>query len=149
VLFWLTGVFITGLDVFSKHLVRTNIDPGQSLMPGSFFQIVHYQNSGGAFGIFENLTPVLAVFSAIIAACALFLYASRKVEVFNSGWGRFTLGLVLGGAVGNLIDRITRGYVTDFIRVDGFAAFNVADSAVTVSVFLIAWLALSREVKKT
>jgi len=148
-LFWLTAVSVIGLDQLTKYLVSTYIALGDSLMPGAFFQIVHYENTGAAFGLFGNMTLVLAIFSMVIAAAALYLFFSRRIDIFNSGWGRFTLGLVLGGAIGNLIDRAVRGHVTDFIQVGGFAAFNIADSAVTVSVFLIVWLFWRREVKKT
>lgn len=96
------------------------------------------RNPGGAFSILTGATPVLAVLAAVMAV--VIVRTARRAEDRFVACG---LGMVLGGAVGNLIDRVVRdpgvlsGHVVDFIRLSFWPTFNVADSAITIGVILI------------
>jgi signal peptidase II len=140
---WIT-VAIVVLDQISKALVRANLPLHESVavIPG-FFDLTHVRNTGAAFGMLNNIDfaykPVVMVAVALaalgaVASYALTLPVSQRIA-------RFGLALILGGAIGNLIDRATLGYVVDFVDVYWrgyhFWAFNVADSAITVGVTLM------------
>lgn len=146
---WLSlgiSALIVGADQASKYWIRSNLLPGESLPPEGFFRLTHVQNTGSAFGLFASQTFLITIVS-IVAIVALFIFlryqALRNIRV------GLTIGLLLGGSVGNLIDRIRLGYVTDFIDIglqDGFRfyVFNIADSAITVgSIALALFLILS------
>lgn len=97
------------------------------------------RNAGGAFGIFEGYTPLLAVLAAVLT-----LVLVRAASRVTNPWVLVALALVLGGALGNLVDRVfrspgfLRGEVVDFIGVKSFPTFNLADAAVTVGAALFA-----------
>ncbi|MBI3755199.1 MAG: signal peptidase II, partial [Deltaproteobacteria bacterium] len=105
-----------------------------------FFDITHIRNRGTAFGMFRDGSVFLFLFliAVSIAALAVIFLIYRKVE--NNQWYRLALSLIVGGAVGNLIYRIRLGEVIDFLDVYigqyHWPAFNVADSAITIGVFL-------------
>jgi len=132
------------LDQWSKHLVRTNLAfsdmwaPWPWLLP--YARIVHWQNTGAAFGMFQNLSPVFTVLAFVVAGAILYFFP----KVPRSDWLiRLALALQLGGALGNLVDRLTRGYVTDFLSFGNFAVFNIADSSIfigTLILILAMWL---------
>jgi len=104
------------------------------------FRLTHVHNTGAAFGLFQGqsfpLTIVGLVSVAFILLYALFLY--RQFPLLDNRLGKSALGLILGGAVGNLTDRLRFGYVTDFIDVGIWPAFNIADSAITVGTIILA-----------
>ena len=142
---WFLGLAlcVVGLDQLTKWAVRTNLDFGESIPEDGLLRIVHFTNSGAAFGMFQGAGPLLAL-TSIIGMVAIAVY------LFNPGFAhpavRAGLALMLGGAVGNLIDRVRMGEVTDFIKVPHWPAFNVADSAITVGVvFLIAAMIWTNE----
>jgi signal peptidase II len=151
VVFSLTGLLIVVADQFSKTWIRANLAEGRSLFEASFFRITHVQNTGAAFGLFQGQSFVLTIV-AILGVIALLSYVfifSRRVPLLDSVLGKFALGLVFGGTLGNLIDRLRFGYVTDFIDFGFWPAFNVADSAVTVGVIVIAFsLILSAQAER-
>ena len=139
ILLGLAGVVIA-LDQWTKWLVRTNIPFEQTWLPESllwlmpYARIVHWSNSGAAFGSFQNGNTVFTIL-AIIVIIAIFYYYPR---VEAGDWAlRLAMGLQLGGAAGNLIDRLMAGKVTDFISVGSFAVFNVADSSISVGVAVL------------
>ena len=142
VLFSLFGVLIIAADQLSKAWIRSNLLPGCSLFEIGFFRLVHVHNTGAAFGLLPDQSLALTIVgfttTTVILAYVLVLY--RYFPWFNSRLGKLALGLVVGGTVGNLIDRLRFGYVTDFIDFDYWAAFNVADSAVTVGSILLAYI---------
>ena len=108
-------------------------------------------NTGAAFGLFQGqsfpLTIVASVGVAALLLYALFFY--HRFPFLDNRLGKLALGLVLGGTVGNLIDRVYLGYVTDFIAVSIWPAFNIADSAIVVGISILAYsligLARARE----
>ena len=133
IVFFLVALAIAIGDQASKGWIRANLAVGQSLPEEGFVRLTHIQNTGAAFGIFQNHTFPLTIVSFIGAAVILVytFYVRRRYPFLNNGVSMAALGVVLGGTVGNLIDRLTLGYVTDFILVGTFPAFNVADSSIT------------------
>ena len=131
-------------DQLTKSWVRETLDFGAQWAPwpalADFVRIVNWQNTGVAFGMFQGLGPVFAVLSAIVSVAILVYYP----RVAREDWLlRLALGLQLAGAVGNLIDRVAQGYVTDFIYIGTFPVFNIADASITVGVgvlILAVWL---------
>jgi signal peptidase II len=99
-----------------------------------YVRILHINNTGAAFGLFKNGNMIFMILAIIVSTAILFYYphVPEKEKVI-----RFALSLQLAGAVGNLIDRIVFGTVTDFISVGNFAIFNVADSSITVGVIIL------------
>ncbi|MBI5676826.1 MAG: signal peptidase II [Nitrospirae bacterium] len=135
------------LDYFTKQLIVSNFSLTDSYLLLPFIKIVHVQNPGAAFGILKYLGNNVFIFFSIVAIICILIYKS-KIPI---GLEFFSLSLILGGAIGNLIDRITKGKVIDFI--DFFVgdwhwpAFNIADSALTVGMILFIWANL-REMKR-
>lgn len=132
--FFLVALIVVALDQVSKFFIRANMNLGQSIPEEGFFRITYGTNTGGVFGLFAN-QAFLITLTAIVGVAAILVY-SRYPQA-NRVLVRVALGLLLGGAVGNLIDRICFGKVVDFIDVGAWPVFNVADSAVVVGVILI------------
>ncbi|MGI6249781.1 MAG: signal peptidase II [Anaerolineaceae bacterium] len=137
ILMGISGLVI-GLDQWTKYLVQQNLQIGEFWAPfpaiGSFFRFLHWHNTGAAFGIFQNANTILMILSAVVAIVIVVVYHKMA---WSDMLARVALALQFGGAIGNLIDRIRQGYVTDFVAVGNFPIFNVADSAVTVGVGLL------------
>ena len=139
VLFLIAGAII-GLDQWAKALVRTNIPLGQDWLPNGlawlapYARIRYWYNSGAAFGIFKEGNLVLATL-AVIVACFILYYVPRISR--QDWWLHLAVSMQFAGALGNLIDRIQFGHVTDFISVGTFAIFNIADSSITVGVAVL------------
>jgi signal peptidase II len=124
------------LDQLTKHAVRTGIAFGDQhkFLPG--VQLVHVRNKGVAFGFFSGGGTVVLVFT--FAALALLVgYFVRRPD---RRWLWLPTGLLIGGALGNLIDRIAHGAVTDFIKLPLWPAFNIADMAITFGVLALLWV---------
>ena len=132
--FFLVALVVVALDQVSKFFIRANMIPGQSIPEEGFFRITYVTNVGGAFGILSN-QAFLITLTAIAGIAAILIYA--RYPLFNRMLVRVALGLLLGGAVGNLIDRIRFGEVVDFIDVGAWPVFNLADSAIVVGVIII------------
>ena len=143
---WLVAVtiMIVVLDQITKAMVRSSLVLHESvpIVPG-FLNLVHVRNTGAAFGLLNSadipLKPALMTTLALAALIAIAFYAMRATAY--EPIARLGLALILGGAIGNLIDRATAGYVIDFVDVYWrdwhFWAFNVADSAITVGAGLL------------
>ncbi len=130
---------VLALDQLSKAWIRQALPYG-AVWPAPWaealpwLRIVHWSNRGAAFGLFQQAGPVFAVLAVIVVAVML----SQLPQMEHEPWlMRLGLGLVLGGALGNLLDRLTRGVVTDFIAVSRFPVFNLADAAITVGALAI------------
>ncbi len=138
------AVLIVVLDQATKAMVRAKLPLHDSvtIIPG-FLDFTHVRNTGAAFGMLNSVEfeykALLMVLVALIALGAVASYALTLPP--DQRMARFGLALILGGAVGNLIDRATAGFVVDFVDVYWrgvhFWAFNVADSAITVGVVLM------------
>ncbi len=132
------------LDLWTKALVLARIDLHETIpIIPNFFQLVHVRNTGAAFGIGANassrLVPLLLNAGAIAVFCVVVVYALRSAvsdRLLQTG-----LHLILGGAIGNLVDRFRFGYVVDFLDVfvgtKHWPAFNVADSAICIGIALL------------
>src|SRR5256886_3036258 len=133
------AVVVFVADRLTKAWVTENI-PVNTARPviGDYVRIVHAQNTGAAFGLLPERTTLLSVLS-VVAVLAIVYYYRRIAS--NSALLSATLGMQLGGAFGNLLDRVTQGYVVDFVDVGicdiRFWAFNVADSSIVVGIFLV------------
>jgi len=148
------AIVIIILDQWTKSLVRANIPMGgrwlpewlQWLMP--YARIVHWSNTGAAFGMFKDASMVFTVLAFIVIGLILYYYP----QVEGADWSlRLAMSMQLGGAAGNLIDRLTIGHVTDFISVGNFAVFNVADACISVGaavLFLGVWMIELAEKRK-
>jgi len=145
VVFPLTALLVVAADQVSKIWIRANLARGESLPETGLFRLTHVHNTGASFGLFQDqslpLTIVALIGIVVILLVVLLVY--RRYPFFDSRLGNPALGLVLGGTVGNLVDRLRFGYVTDFIDIGIWPAFNIADSAITVGVILFAYSLLS------
>ena len=141
--FFLTALAVVAADQFSKSWIRQHIPEGHSIPETGFFQLTHVHNTGAAFGLFHGLGFLLTVV-ALVGVAALLVYVlfiHYRFPFLDTMLAKSTLGLVLGGTVGNLTDRLTTDlhYVTDFISIGIWPAFNLADSAVVVGAFVYAY----------
>jgi signal peptidase II len=140
IVFFLVGALIVLFDQVTKHAVVTNFLPGESrtVVPRVFF-LTYVQNTHGAFGFFGSHPLLLAV--AALAVVLMFYYWYRQDSATLLTHVAF--GLIIGGAVGNIIDRLRLHYVIDFfdLHIQGtpyyWPVFNVADSAISVGVGLL------------
>ncbi len=142
--FLLAALVIAAADQFSKIWIRANLAIGQSIFETGFFRLTHVSNTGAAFGLFQGQSFLLTIV-ALVGIGVLLIYAFlmyRRFPFLNSLLSRSVLGLVLGGTVGNLVDRLRFGYVTDFINFGFWPAFNIADSAIVVGVIIFAYSSL-------
>lgn len=148
------ALVVVALDQWSKQAIRNRLALYEGFMPsaglGEIFYLEHVPNYGAAFGILPNAGVFLLVASLLVTAAILvgihFVRADQRLL-------RVLLGLALGGAIGNFIDRATLGYVTDFLKfgIPGRAYwpnFNVADACITVSVILLTILTWREDLQK-
>ncbi len=138
-LFLSTAVMVMAVDQLTKNLIRANMMLGESIPSEGRFRFSYSTNPGAVFGLSLDST-LLIILASTTAILMIWLYFHFLYN--GSRLRRLGLGLVLGGALGNLIDRFALGEVTDFIDVRlwgdyHWPAFNVADAAVTVGVFLL------------
>jgi signal peptidase II len=142
---------IVVLDQWTKYLVRTLIPFGGSWSPWSWLEpyarIVHWQNTGAAFGMFQGFGLVFTVLAFIVSIAILYYFP----RIPSNEWAiRLAMTMQLGGAVGNLIDRLIQGTVTDFVSLGTFAVFNVADASISVGtaiLILAVWISERKQKK--
>ncbi|MGN0536943.1 MAG: signal peptidase II [Acutalibacteraceae bacterium] len=137
-IFWILGIAAAAavLDQIFKELVLAYVVPVGSIeVIPSLFSLVYTENRGVAFGLFQNTTWLFAIVTVLIIAFLLFFYQKYK---FKSKLIITAMGLVIGGGIGNLIDRIFRGYVIDFLSVSFFPPVcNFADYCVVVGAVIL------------
>jgi len=140
--FFLTALLVVVADQLSKWWIIEHLKPQQSLFEAGFFQIARFPpNTGAAFGLFQDQSFALTIV-AIVGIAFLLVYAliiRPRFSPLDNLLARTALGLVLGGTIGNLIDRLCFGGVTDFISIGWWPAFNIADSAIVVGVIIFAY----------
>lgn len=142
-IFLTTALLVVVTDQLSKLWIRSNLAPNQSTWDIGFFRLTYTQNTGAAFGLFQGSSLILAIIAIIGGIVILFLvfFMRRRLPILNTLLVRVSLGLILGGILGNLIDRLRYGgNVTDFIDFRFWPAFNIADSSTVVGAFLLAYL---------
>lgn len=154
-LFILVTVIIA-LDQWTKWLVRENIpfaaqwlpDGMEWLMP--YARIVHWQNTGAAFGMFQGLGWIFSSLAFVVAGLIIYYYP--RVDPAD-WWMRLAMGMQMAGALGNVVDRLFfNGKVTDFLSVGTFPVFNVADASISVGVAVLIvgmWWKERQEQKQT
>ncbi len=137
---FLTAAIVITLDQWTKMLVR-KLAMGDIWMPQGmewlepYARIVHWYNTGAAFGTFAEYGWVFTVLAFIVAGLIIYYYP--QVEDAD-WWLKLAMGMQMGGALGNVIDRLTNnGQVTDFISVGTFAVFNIADASITMGVVVL------------
>ncbi len=134
------GGAIVALDQWTKWLVRTNLPFQGTWLPdwlswlSPYARVVNWSNSGAAFGSFQNGNTVFTILAILVIIAILYYYP----RVDAADWTlRLAMGLQLGGAAGNLVDRLILHKVTDFISIGTFPVFNVADSSISVGVAVL------------
>lgn len=147
---YLTSVIVLLIDQIVKLLIKTNINLNEeiSIIP-NFFSIQYLKNTGAAFSILENQTILLAI-TSIICISVIIYYLKKEENLTTAMYLSF--GLVLGGILGNLIDRIVYQGVIDFLSFQifnyNFPVFNIADIGITIGVLLLIIIYISRDIKK-
>jgi signal peptidase II len=150
----LVAGIIVGLDQWTKALVRDAIPFGQYTIPferlGLYFVFEHVGNYGAAFGILQNQRALLITIATVVSLGILY-YAVRSLPP-NQLLMRILLGGIMGGAIGNVIDRVNLGYVTDFVKVGipgvyYWPNFNIADSSIVVSVITLAVILIWQDIQ--
>lgn len=137
------------LDQGTKAWVRDHLAYGEGFRPWPdlfpYGRIVHWRNTGAAFGLFQEGGGVFALLAIVVGAMIIFYFP--KIE--RGDWPlRLAMGLQLGGAMGNLLDRLQHGHVTDFVAVSNFPVFNIADTSITFGVLILlvgVWLSDKEE----
>ncbi|MHB1341109.1 MAG: signal peptidase II [Coriobacteriia bacterium] len=147
-LFAVTVASVLLVDQVSKAVVRTSLGVGQSIpVIEDILSLTHVSNRGAAFGLFQGAVPFFIATSLVVLGVIAWIWWRMKP---TNRWFVFSLGLVTGGAAGNLIDRASAGRVTDFFDVHIWPVFNVADMALDIGVaILVAWLLFSKEAAGT
>jgi signal peptidase II len=132
----LVAGIVLALDQVTKHTIATGIAAGQEkkFLPG--VNLVHVRNTGVAFSMFSSGGTLVLVFTLAALAILLGYFALHP----ERPWLWIPTGMLVGGAVGNLIDRIANGAVTDFIKLPHWPAFNVADMSITFGVLVLLWV---------
>ncbi len=153
-LFIVAGIVI-GLDQWTKALVHATLLPSETWLPEGldwlmpYARIINWHNSGAAFGSFQGYSWVFSILAFVVAGLIVYYYP--RVEA-GDWWLKLAMGMQMGGALGNVIDRLTKGgEVTDFISIGTFPVFNVADSSISVGVAILllgVWLKENQERKQ-
>ena len=130
------GALVLGADQLSKAVVRASIERGEVVELAAGLALVNTRNRGIAFGLLSGAGPWLAV----VVGIALLVLVSVFVAHADTPLAWLPGGLLLGGALGNLVDRVREGAVTDFIDFPAWPAFNLADSAITVGVVALLYV---------
>jgi signal peptidase II len=146
--FFLVGIAggVIALDQWTKYLVRFRLEEGTSWSPFEWLmpyaRIIHWTNTGAAFGLFKSWGLVITVIAILVSLAILYYFPripSSQVAL------RLAMAMQLGGAMGNLIDRLIHGTVTDFVSVGTFPVFNVADACISIGVAILVVAMLTEE----
>ena len=136
----LVAAVVFAADQLSKYWIRTHLELRETITPipaiGNFFRIIHWKNTGVAFGLFQGNGWILTTVGIIIVI-AIIIFSAQVVH--GPAFWRIAMAMELGGALGNLADRVNPelGYVVDFIWVGNFPVFNLADSAIVIGAFIM------------
>ena len=133
------AVIIFLLDQLSKFVVRDQLLFRESFPAEGFIRFTHIFNTGCAFGILRDQNTPLIVVSILGIGILIMIYRSQRLP---SALLRLSLGLQIGGATGNLVDRLRLGHVTDFMDVGAWPVFNLADASIITGIVILAWIFL-------
>ncbi len=138
-----TAIGVVFLDQLSKAWVERNLAIYESLTPfpalAKVFTLTHFTNTGAAFGLLQDQSILFVVIGVVVIASIVVYSRYLPHDQFLV---QFALGLQLGGALGNMIDRVRQGHVTDFIYFHFWPAFNIADASIVIGVILLGWTML-------
>lgn len=142
-LFVALAATVVVVDQVAKAVVTRELAPGESVdVVGDYLRIVFGQNSGALFGLFKDNALAFGIVSLVVIALIVAYHGRSTPSLYLT----VTLGLLLGGAIGNMLDRLRLGYVVDFVDAGigtvRFYTFNVADSAISLSIVLLVVAAL-------
>ncbi len=137
------AIVVVVLDQLSKGWIVANLDPGEGMVVlGEWLRLVHGQNSGILFGMLPQSAPIFAVVSIGVTALIVVYHAKAGHGIVTT----IALGLLLGGAIGNLVDRLRYGYVVDFVDMGigswRFYTYNLADACITTAIVLLIVMAV-------
>ena len=138
------AILVFVIDQFSKFVVRDQLLRHESFPATGFFRFTHTINTGSAFGIFQDQNTPLILVSFLGIGILILIYRSQRMP---TGLLRLSIGLQIGGAVGNLLDRLRLGHVTDFVDVGAWPVFNIADASIITGLGILAWIFLVAEPK--
>jgi signal peptidase II len=140
---WAVSALTLAADQASKQLVMAAFAPGESLplVPG-ILHLTYVRNTGAAFGLFQGQHVLFIGISILVIGWVVRELSARGAAL--AAPVRWSYALILGGATGNLIDRLRFGHVVDFLDLRVWPVFNVADSAITIGVTLLVWHALRK-----
>ncbi len=133
-LFFGAALAVLALDQATKELVRAFLDRGQTWPDGWPVRLHYVTNTGAAFGILKDQTGFLII-TTLIGVAAIYLY--YRYPPFDHVVAPVAIGMMLGGAIGNLVDRVRLGKVTDFIDFPLWPSFNVADSSIVIGIGIL------------
>jgi len=137
-LYFIISFLILAIDLFTKYLVQKNMQPYQTIpVIDNIFHITYVQNTGAAFSILKGKTLFFTVvsFAVILVIAFVLIKYPIKHKVFG-----IIMAMILGGALGNLVDRLRLGYVVDFLDFRVWPVFNIADCAIVLGVIILAYL---------
>ena len=132
-----TAAVVAGADQIAKASIRSSLLVGERRDLLGPVDLLSVRNRGVAFGAFSGAGAVVFALTVLALAAVLIWFSRRPAE--SGAW--FPTGLIVGGAIGNLLDRVLNGEVTDFIKLPHWPAFNLADIAITVGVVLLVFVA--------
>jgi signal peptidase II len=128
-------------DQVTKNWIVRQLGPEPALrhksVIGNWFRLVYSQNTGIAFNFFPDMSPFFILTSLLISGLVLYGYMTHLPN--RNPFVQLSIGLILGGAMGNTLDRIRVGFVIDFIQIGWWPVFNIADSAITTGAIVLAF----------
>jgi len=143
---YLIALILLFVDQFSKYIIRQDMSLAESIpVIKSVFHITYVENKGIAFGLFPQGHALFIVISIIIVLAIVFF---ERKKIVKSSKERLCLGLILGGALGNLIDRLRFGFVIDFLDFRIWPVFNLADAGVCIGGMLMVFFLLRKRPRK-
>ena len=148
-IYFLIAIFVALIDLTTKAVVLSHLTPAQIIEIAPFFNIVYVLNKGISFSMLSNAGPVILTLLAVLISLSVVYFMFKEKDSLS----RTALALILGGAVGNIIDRIRFGAVVDFLDFHAFGyhwpAFNVSDSAICIGVMLLLYQMIFIKKEKT
>ena len=137
-MYFIISLVILAINLFTKYIIQKNMVPYQSIpVIDNIFHITYVQNTGAAFSILKGKTLFFTVVSMIVIAIIVLSLIKLPTKYRALG---IALAMILGGALGNLIDRLRFGYVVDFLDFRVWPVFNVADCAIVLGVIILGYL---------
>jgi len=141
--FYSLAFLIAACDQLLKYLVQKNLPVGRSFtLFDHVLKLTHVHNTGAAFSLFVGFSPYLAAVGLVVAAVVVYLHHRTPAGSLALQFG---LALVLGGSLGNLLDRVTRHYVIDYLDFIVWPVFNLADLSINAGVIILAYQLFVRE----